>query len=81
MTSSSRTGPASPMTARVRPTQILVVLALTNLVAYATRNALFAVYPDLTRALRHRRRRSSACLQTVFMIPHAVATLAVRLGR
>lgn len=62
------------MTARSRNTQILVVLALTNLVAYAARNALFTVYPDL-----HARfgidDAQIGLLQTVFMIPHAAATL------
>ena len=62
------------MTARVRPTQILVVLALTNLVAYAARNALFAVYPDLT-ARYGIDNADIGFLQTVFMIPHAAATL------
>lgn len=57
-----------------RSGQILVVLALTNLVAYAARNALFAVYP----ALRARFAIDDAdigLLQTVFMLPHAAATL------
>jgi MFS family permease len=57
-----------------RSTQILVVLALTNLVSYAARNALFAVYPDL-----HVRfaidDAQIGLLQTVFMLPHAAATL------
>jgi MFS family permease len=62
------------VTARARPTQILVVLALTNLVAYAARNALFAVYPDLH--LRFEIDDAQiGLLQTVFMIPHAAATL------
>jgi predicted MFS family arabinose efflux permease len=55
-------------------TRILTVLALTNLVSYAARNALFAVYPDL-----HARfgidDSEIGLLQTVFMIPHAAATL------
>lgn len=53
---------------------ILAVLALTNLVSYAARNALFAVYPDL-----HARfaidDAQIGLLQTVFMLPHAAATL------
>lgn len=56
-----------------RPTQILVILALTNLVSYALRNALFAVYP----ALRVRYGVTDAelgLLTTVFMLPHAAAT-------
>ena len=62
------------MTTRSRNTQILVVLALTNLVSYAARNALFAVVP----ALRLRFDIDDAqvgLLQTVFMLPHAAATL------
>jgi MFS family permease len=54
--------------------RILAVLALTNLVSYAARNALFAVYPAL-----HARfdidDAQIGLLQTVFMIPHAAATL------
>ncbi len=53
---------------------ILLVLALTNLVAYAARNALFAVYPTL----RIRYNVSDAdlgLLATVFVLPHALATL------
>jgi MFS family permease len=62
------------MVARVRSTQILVVLALANLVSYAARNALFTVYPDLTA--RYGIDDSElGLLQTVFMIPHAAATL------
>lgn len=55
-------------------TNILVVLALTNLVAYAARNALFAVYPDLI-ARYGIDDAQIGLLQTVFMIPHAAATL------
>lgn len=62
------------MTGRVRPTQILVVLALINLVSYAARNALFAVYPDLT-ARYGIDDAQIGLLQTVFMVPHAAATL------
>lgn len=58
----------------VRGTRILVVLALTNLVAYAARNALFAVYPDL-EARFDIDDSELGFLQTVFMIPHAAATL------
>ena len=46
------------MSSRVRPIQVLVVLALINLVAYAARNALFAVYPALTARYRERIRDS-----------------------
>jgi MFS family permease len=57
-----------------RATQILVVLALINLVSYAARNALFAVYPELT-ARYHIDHAEIGFLQTVFMLPHAIATL------
>ena len=62
------------MTSRARATQILVVLALINLVSYAARNALFAVYPELT-ARYHIDHAEIGFLQTVFMLPHAIATL------
>ena len=62
------------MTPRARNTQILVVLALTNLVSYAARNALFTVYPDL-RARFAIDDAQIGLLQTVFMLPHAAATL------
>jgi MFS family permease len=62
------------MTARVRGTQILVVLALINLVSYAARNALFAVYPDL-KAIYGIDDAQIGLLGTVFMLPHAAATL------
>jgi MFS family permease len=62
------------MTARIRGTRILVVLALTNLVSYAARNGLFAVYPDLK--IRYGISDTKiGFLQTVFMLPHAAATL------
>jgi MFS family permease len=54
--------------------RILILLALTNLVAYAVRNALFGVYPDL-RARFHVNDQTLGFLATVFLIPHAVATL------
>lgn len=59
---------------RPRSAQILAVLALTNLVAYAARNALFAVYPTL-RARFGIEDADIGLLQTVFMLPHAAATL------
>lgn len=62
------------MTARSQYRHILVVLALTNLVSYAARNALFAVYPDLT-ARYGIDDAEIGFLQTVFMIPHAAGTL------
>jgi MFS family permease len=61
-------------TSRGRSTQILVVLALTNLVSYAARNALFAVVPAL-KARFDIDDAQVGLLQTVFMIPHAAATL------
>jgi MFS family permease len=57
-----------------RTTYVLVILALTNLVSYAARNALFTVYPDL-RARYHIDDADIGLLQTVFMLPHAAATL------
>ncbi len=62
------------MTTRIRPIQILVVLALVNMISYAARNALFAVYPDLI-ARYHIGDAELGFLQTVFMLPHAAATL------
>jgi len=59
---------------RGRATQILVVLALINLATYASRNALFAVYPDLVTRYGIDYAQIGL-LQTVFMIPHALATL------
>jgi MFS transporter, Spinster family, sphingosine-1-phosphate transporter len=59
---------------RSRGTYILVVLALTNLVSYAARNALFAVVPDL-KARFAIDDAQVGLLQTLFMIPHALATL------
>lgn len=59
---------------RTRKLQILAALALTNLVSYAARNALFAVVPSL----EHRFAIDDAqvgLLQTVFMLSHALATL------
>jgi MFS transporter, Spinster family, sphingosine-1-phosphate transporter len=59
---------------RVSAGNVLVVLALANLVSYAARNALFAVYPDLTARFGIDD-SEIGLLQTVFMIPHAAATL------
>jgi MFS family permease len=53
---------------------ILVVLALINLVSHAARNALVAVYPQLS-ARYGIDYEQIGLLQTVFMIPHAAATL------
>src|SRR5262245_13340633 len=62
------------MKSRPRKLHILAVLTMTNLVAYAARNALFVVFPDL-----HQRfgidDAEFGLLQTVFMLPHAAATL------
>jgi len=62
------------VTVRSRHTYILVVLALTNLVSYAARNALLNVYGDL-RVRFDIDDAQLGLLQTVFMIPHAAATL------
>ncbi|MCW5804445.1 MAG: MFS transporter [Deltaproteobacteria bacterium] len=62
------------MTRAARSTQILIVLAVANLVGYAARNALFAVYPELK--VRYGIGDGElGLLQTLFMIPHAAATL------
>lgn len=50
------------------------MLALANLVSYAARNALFTVYPAL-RARFGIDNAQIGLLTTVFMIPHAAATL------
>lgn len=60
--------------ARPRSWQILAVLALTNLVSYAARNALFAVVPEL-EARYAVSDGEIGLLQTVFMLTHAAATL------
>jgi len=62
------------MEARRRAPTILISLALMNLVAYAMRNALFAVYPDL-RARFGLHDAKLGLLTTIFLLPHAVATL------
>src|SRR5688572_16331790 len=54
--------------------KILTVLALTNLVAYALRNALFGVYPDLRTAFGVDD-ETIGLLTSVFLLPHAFATL------
>src|SRR5215468_5354642 len=63
------------MSGRARKLEILAALALANLVAYAVRNELLVVFPDL-----HARFRLDdaqfGLLQTVFMLPHAAATLS-----
>jgi MFS family permease len=59
---------------RVRPRTILGVLALTNIVGYAARNALFTVYPDL-RDRFGLHDAKLGLLTTAFIIPHALATL------
>jgi predicted MFS family arabinose efflux permease len=62
------------MTVVPRSSYILIILALTNLVAYAARNALFAVYGDLEERYRITD-AEFGLLATVFIIPHAAATL------
>ncbi len=62
------------MSARSRGTTVLVVLALTNLVSYAARSGLFAVYPTL-KAKFAIDDGQIGLLTTVFMLPHAAATL------
>ena len=57
------------MTARVRPIQILVVLALVNMISYAARNALFAVYPD-ARILRTHRDPAKTMPSSVSTLVH-----------
>jgi MFS family permease len=62
------------MPGRARKLEILAALTLANLVAYAARNELLVVFPDL-----HARFRLDdaqfGLLQTFFMLPHAAATL------
>ncbi len=53
---------------------ILAVLALTNLVAYAARNSLFATYEDL-RVRFSLHDAKLGLLATAFLLPHAIATL------
>lgn len=53
---------------------ILGVLAATNLVAYAARNGLFTVYPEL-RARFGLHDAKLGLLTTAFLVPHALATL------
>src|ERR1041385_3803193 len=60
--------------ARTRKLQILAALALTNLISYASRNALFAVVPSLEDRFAIRD-GEVGLLQTVFMLAHAIATL------
>ena len=62
------------MTRPARPIAILTLLALTNLVSYAARNALFAVYPTL-RTRYGVDDADLGLLTTIFMLPHAAATL------
>jgi MFS family permease len=57
-----------------RAAVVLGVLALTNVFAYAARNGLFTVYPDL-RARFDLRDAKLGLLTTAFIIPHALATL------
>lgn len=59
---------------RAHGPSILVFLSVTNLMAYATRNGLFGVYPDL-RAKFDVNDQSLGLLTTAFLLPHAIATL------
>lgn len=59
---------------KIRGSYILVALAVTNLFSYASRNALFSVYPDLIERYGVDDAQLGF-LTTVFMLPHAAATL------
>jgi predicted MFS family arabinose efflux permease len=59
---------------RSRKLQILAVLALTNLVSYAARNALVVVFRDLDARFGINNLQFGL-LQTAFILPHAAATL------
>src|SRR5882672_2228291 len=62
------------MTRRGRAAAILGCLATANLVAYAARNGLFAVYPDLRDTFGFKDAKLGL-LATAFILPHALATL------
>jgi MFS family permease len=62
------------MPGRARKLEILGALALTNLAAYAVRNELLVVFPDLYARFGLDDAQFGK-LQTVFMLPHAAATL------
>lgn len=62
------------MSSPIRGTRILFVLALVNFFSYAARNALFGVYPALEHDLGIGY-GDIGLVTTIFMIPHAVATL------
>ncbi len=53
---------------------VLAFLSVTNLIAYATRNGLFGVYPDL-RAKYGVSDQALGLMTTAFLVPHAIATL------
>lgn len=57
-----------------RPSVILAWLAIANLIAYATRNSLFATYDDLRERFQLHDAKLGL-LATAFLLPHAVATL------
>lgn len=57
-----------------RATRVLALFTLANLLSYATRNAPFAVYRDLTERFGVDEGQLGL-LGTVFMLPHALATL------
>lgn len=62
------------MPGRARKLEILAALSLANLVAYAVRNELLVVFPDLYARFGLDDAQFGK-LQTVFMLPHAAATL------
>ena len=61
---------------RTRPSQVLALFALANLLSYASRNVPFAVYDDL-RGRFGVDDGALGWLGTAFMLPHALATLPV----
>ncbi|MFT3700520.1 MAG: MFS transporter [Kofleriaceae bacterium] len=62
------------MTKQTRSGVILAWLAIANLIAYATRNSLFATYDDLRDRFQLHDAKLGL-LATAFLLPHAVATL------
>ena len=62
------------MATRTTPGRVLALFALANLLSYAARNAPFAVYDDL-RLQFDVDNSDLGWLGTVFMLPHALATL------
>ncbi|MEO6777547.1 MAG: MFS transporter [Kofleriaceae bacterium] len=62
------------MTKPTRSSAILAWLAVSNLVAYAARNSLFAAYEDLRERFGLHDAKLGL-LATAFLLPHAIATL------